>query len=113
VSLFLSIHSKVFLRSCYNLLHFRLVQNHWANFNQTWQKSYCGEGRGVQDDSNKRKHLSPRGDTSERINIYFKKFFKTNRPTSIKLGANHPWVKRIQNFSNDRSGPLKRGVNNN
>jgi hypothetical protein len=27
------------------LLHFRLLlQNHWANFNQTWHKSSLGEG---------------------------------------------------------------------
>jgi hypothetical protein len=33
------------VRLSVNFLHFRLLlQNHWANFNQTWHKSSLGEG---------------------------------------------------------------------
>jgi hypothetical protein len=30
-------------------------------------------------------------------------------PISIKLGTNHPWVKKILNYSNKGAGPLQRG----
>jgi hypothetical protein len=51
------------------LLHFRLLlQNHWANFNQTWHKSSLGEG--FQVCSNEGDRLSPRGDNSERVKMH-------------------------------------------
>jgi hypothetical protein len=40
-----------------------LLQNHWANFNQTWHKSYLGEE--IQVCTNVRDCPSPRGDNSE------------------------------------------------
>jgi hypothetical protein len=44
--------------------------------------------------------------------ILIKIFFsKTIRPISIKLGINHPWIKRILNCSNKGPGPLQRGDN--
>jgi hypothetical protein len=38
-------------------------------------------------------------------------FSITSRPISIKLVANHPWVKGILNSSNKGPGPLQRGDN--
>jgi hypothetical protein len=32
-------------------------------------------------------------------------------PISVKLGANHPWVKEIVNCANKRPGPLQREDN--
>jgi hypothetical protein len=45
--------------------------------------------------------------------VYIKKIFSSriSRPISIKLGINHPWVKRILNCSNKGPGPLQRGDN--
>jgi hypothetical protein len=37
--------------------------------------------------------------------------FRTSRPISIKLDANHPWVKEILNCSNKGPGPFQRGDN--
>jgi hypothetical protein len=36
---------------------------------------------------------------------------RTSTPISIKLGANHPWVKGILNFTNKGPGPLQRENN--
>jgi hypothetical protein len=36
-------------------------------------------------------------------------FSRTSWPISIKLGINHPWVKRILDFSNKGPGPFQRG----
>jgi hypothetical protein len=38
-------------------------------------------------------------------------FSRTNRPFSIKLGIDHPWVKGVLNYSNKGPGPLQRGDN--
>jgi hypothetical protein len=38
-------------------------------------------------------------------------FSKTSRPISIKLGTNHPWVKRIKDCSSKGQCPLQRGDN--
>jgi hypothetical protein len=38
-------------------------------------------------------------------------FFRTSWPISIKLGANHLWVKGILNCLNKGPGPLQRGDN--
>jgi hypothetical protein len=38
-------------------------------------------------------------------------FSRGSEPISIKLGTNHPWVKGIQNFTNEGPGPLQRGDN--
>jgi hypothetical protein len=46
-----------------------------------------------------------------RENHIYKKFFsRTSRPISIKLGRNHPWVKRIRNCSKG-PGSFPRGYN--
>jgi hypothetical protein len=96
------------------LLHFRLLQNHWANFNQTWHKSSLGEGGGDAKLFNEGDCPSQRGDNHKRVKIHWKflKIFSgTSRPISIKLGTNHPWVKWILNCSNKGPGPLKTGDN--
>jgi hypothetical protein len=57
---------------------------------------------------------SPRGDNSERVKIlrnFFKIFFRTSGPNSIKLGTNYPWVKGIEVSSNKGPSPLQRGGN--
>jgi hypothetical protein len=59
-------------RLCAGLLHFRLLQNHWANFNQSWLKSSLGK-----DDSEWCKwRTTPliMIDNSKRIKIYWKSF---------------------------------------
>jgi hypothetical protein len=38
-------------------------------------------------------------------------FSRTSRPISNKLRINHPWVKRILNYSKKGPGPLQRGYN--
>jgi hypothetical protein len=96
------------------LLHFRiLLQNHWSNFNQIWQKLSLGEG--IQVWSNEGYCHSSRGDNSKRVKIHWKFlkifFSRTSRPNSIKLGTHCPWVKEIQVCSNKGLGPLLRGDN--
>jgi hypothetical protein len=34
-------------------------------------------------------------------------FLRTSRPISIKLGTNHPYVKRIHNYTNQGPGPFE------
>jgi hypothetical protein len=51
------------------LLHFRLLQNHWATLNQTWYKSSLGEG--IQVCSNEGDSPYPGGDDSERVKIHW------------------------------------------
>jgi hypothetical protein len=88
--------SSVRLTVC-KLLNFRLLQNHWANFNQTWHKSSLGER--ILNCSNDGDCPSARGDNHKRVKIhwkFFKIFFsRTSRPISIKLGINHPWVQEF------------------
>jgi hypothetical protein len=43
--------------------------------------------------------------------ILKKIFSRTSTPISIKLGANHPWVKGILNCTDKEPGPLQRGDN--
>ena len=81
-----------------NFSHFHLLlQNHWANFNQTWYKVSLGEG----DSSLFKWRATPskRGDNWEKIKINYQllKFFfsRTTGPISTKLGQNHSWVKGI------------------
>jgi hypothetical protein len=89
------------------LLHFRLLQNHWANFNQTWHKLSLGGGF---------LNFSNEGDCPS--DFFFKSSpapagqFQSNFvQIIIKLGTNHPLVKGILNFSNKGPGPLKSGDN--
>jgi hypothetical protein len=46
-----------------------LVQNHWANFNQTWHKSSLGEE--IQVWTNEGDYPSPRGDNCETVKIHW------------------------------------------
>jgi hypothetical protein len=39
-------------------------------------------------------------------------FSRTSRSIWIKRDTNHPWVKKIQNCSNQGPDPLQRGDNN-
>jgi hypothetical protein len=97
------------------LLHFRLLlQNYWANFNQTWHKSSLGRG----DSSFVKKKgdsPSPRRDNSKRLKTHWKFlkifFSRTCRPNSIKLGTNYPWMKGNQVCSNKEPCLLQRGDN--
>jgi hypothetical protein len=45
-----------------------LLQNHWANFNQTWHKSSLGEE--IQVCTNEGDCPSPRGDNCETVKIH-------------------------------------------
>jgi hypothetical protein len=54
-----------------------LLQNHWANFNQTWHKSSLGEE--IQVSSNEGNYPSPRGDNSETKNT-LKSLKKSSSP---------------------------------
>jgi hypothetical protein len=88
------------------------LQNHWANFNQTWHKSSL-EGEDSSVFFKEGDNLSPRGDNSKSVNIhwiYLKIFSRTSRPKSIKRGTNYPLVKRIQVCSNIGPDPLQRGI---
>jgi hypothetical protein len=38
-------------------------------------------------------------------------FSRSSRPIIIKLGTNHPYVKGIQNCTNQGLGPMQRGDN--
>ena len=82
-----------------NCSHFHLLlQNHLANFNQTWHKTCIGEG----DSSlfNEGPRPFPRGDNYEIAKVQeqiLKIFFsRTTWPISTKQGTKHPWVKGIQ-----------------
>jgi hypothetical protein len=35
-------------------------------------------------------------------------FSRNSKPISIKLGSNHPWAKRMLNYSNKGPSPLQR-----
>ena len=53
-----------------NFSHFHLLlQNHWANFNQTWPKASLGEG--IQVCSNEGPRPFPRGDNYEIAKIHW------------------------------------------
>jgi hypothetical protein len=78
------------------------------NTNHPWVK-------GIQVCSKEGDIPSPRGDNRERVKLHSKFlkifFFRTNRPNSIKLGTNYPWIKEIQVCSIKGPGPLHRGDN--
>ena len=97
-----------------NFSHFHiLLQNHWANFNQTWHKAYLGKG----DSSLFSEGLRPfpRGDNYEIVKIHWQNlkifFSRTAGPISTKLGTNHLWVKGIQVCSIEGPCPFPRGDN--
>ena len=90
-----------------------LLQNHWANFNQTWNKAYLIEGNlGF---FKWRAHPFPRGDNYEIVKIHWRNkkiFFSRNtEPISTKHGSKHPWVEGIQVCSNEGPRPFPRGDN--
>jgi hypothetical protein len=92
-----------------------LLQNHWANLDQTWHKSSLGKGdfKFVQ-----KKGIVPlQGEIIAKegkcTEIFKKIFSRTSKPYSIKLGTNYLWVKGIQVCSNKGPSPLQRGDNNN
>ena len=69
---------------------------------------------GIQVCSNEEERPSPRGDNSKRVKIhqhFFKIFFRTSWPNSIKLNTNYPWTKKIQVCSIKGPGPLQRRDN--
>ena len=62
-----------------------LLQNHWANFNRTWQKESLSEG-----DSSLIK-------------------WRATRPISTKFGTKHSWVRGIVAYSKEGPRPFIRG----
>ena len=87
------------VRLSVNFSHFHLLlQNHWANFNQTWHK-YLYLWMGFKFAKLKRPHLFPRGYNNEIAKIHWwnlKIFFtRTTGPISTKLGTMHPWMKGV------------------
>ena len=96
-----------------NFSHFHfLLKNHKANFNQPWHKATFG----VRDSSLFKwwAHF-PRGDNYEIAEIHWqiKKIFfsRTTGPISIKIGTNHPWVKGILVYSNEKPRIFPKGDN--
>ena len=97
-----------------NFSHFHpLLQNHRANFNQTWHKASLGEGNSSLFKEGPRPF--PRGDNYEIVKIHWRNlkifFSRTTEPISTKLGTKHPWVKGIQVCSNEGPRPFTRGDN--
>ena len=100
------------VRLSVNFSHFHLLlQNHCANFNQTWRKASLGKG-----DSNlfqRRATSFSKGDNYEIAKIHWhnlKIFFSiTNEPISTKFGTKHPWVQMIQSYSNEEPLPFPMG----
>ena len=88
-----------------------LLQNYWANFNQTLHKVSLGEG-----DSSffqmKGPALFPRGDNYEIVKIHWQNlkifFCRTTEPILTKFGTKHPWVTGIQFCSNEGPRPFPR-----
>jgi hypothetical protein len=83
-----------------------LLQNNLANFHQTLQKSFLGEGDSCL--CNEEDNPSPRGDNTERVKIH-KNY--SNFLYLLNLHNQNPWVKGIQVCSFKGSGPLQRGDN--
>ena len=70
-----------------NFSHFQLLlQNHWANLNQTWHKA------GIQVCSNVGPHLFPRGDNCENVKLYWK-YFKNLLLQNHWANFNQTWHK--------------------
>ena len=96
-----------------NFLNFYLLlQNHWANFNQTWHKASSGEGNSSCLNEGSRGPF-PRGHNYEiwkNVDEIKKKLSsRTTGPISTKLGTMHPRVKGIQVCSNEGCCPFPRG----
>jgi hypothetical protein len=101
----------VYYPSVCKLLGFRLLQKHWANFNQTWHRSSLGR---IQICSNEGGCPSPKEVKSERAKIYWnclKTFSRISKPNSIKFSTNYSWIKGIQVCSNEGECPSPRGDN--
>ena len=67
-------------------------QNHWVNFNQTWNKAFLVKFKFVQmrvppfsGDNKKAKYFD------EILKIF--RIYRTTKPILIKLGTKHTWVK--------------------
>ena len=77
-----------------------LLQNHWANFNQTWHNACLGEGNLIY--SKEGPHSFLKGDIYEIAKIYWlnlKMFFsRIIGPCSTKLNTKHSWVMVIHKF---------------
>ena len=100
------------IRLSVNFSHFHLLlQNHWANFNQTWHKASLGEGNSS---LFKRRALPfSKGRYLRNIKNTLTKFKNlllqnhwANFPHIVTM---HPWVKGIQVCSNEGPRPFPRG----
>ena len=78
-----------------NFSHFDLLQNYWANFNQTWHKSSLGDGySGL---FKWKAGTFPRGDNYEIAKTHWRILKSSSQePIFTKLGTNHLWVKGIR-----------------
>ena len=109
-------HLSVFPSVCLFVIfsHFQLfIQNHWANFNQTWHKASLGEG--YLSLNKWRARPFRRGDNYEIAKIHWRilkiVFSRTTEPISAKFAMKHPWVKGIQVYSNEGPHLFPRGDN--
>ena len=70
--------------------------------------------KGIQVCSNEGPCPFPRGDNYEIVKIHWQcleiSYSRTTGPISIKLGTKHPWVKRIQVYSNEGPHPFSKGI---
>ena len=108
----LSVVVVVFVVVVINFSHFHLLlQNHWANFNQTWHKASLSEGDLIL--FKWRARPFPRGANYEIVKIHWRNlkifFSRTTESTSTKLSTKHPWVKGIQVCSNEGLRTFPRG----
>ena len=86
------------------------IQNHRANFNQTWHNASLGErvlmkGPAL---SIRENIMEWRKNTLMNLKLFFS---RTTELISTKLGTKHPWMKGIQVCSNEGLCPFPRGDN--
>mgnify|MGYP003688899091 CR=1 FL=1 len=87
-------HGRLLRNSKNTLLKFKnLLQNHWANFNQTWHNAFLGEGDSSLFSSNEGTHIFPRGDNEvAKIHWWHLKIFfhRSTGTISTKFAIKHP-----------------------
>ena len=90
----------------FTFIFHRLLQNHWTNFNQTWNKASLDEARGFKFvQLNKQTRPFPMGENKQNSENTLKKFknlipqnyiIMYNKPITTQHGAKHSWAKEIQ-----------------
>ena len=94
-----------------NFSHFNLLQNHWADFNQTWHiASLCGGNSSLF--KWRDKPFSNR-DNHQIVKVNWQNFkislSRTNVIISTNLGTEHPWMIRLHVFSKVGPRPFTKG----